>query len=308
MRFRLAWIGFALAAACAPTNDATHPAPTSTIPADTAASALTFRCDRVTLGSPVAVCLDFGGAVIVVDASPPRLVKYDPGAHTCTEFQSPAARPAFQPSDVSVRGFFVYAVDETNRMLLRWDSSGSYRDVLLSFEELDERRRVSPCGLDVDASGRLAVTDVENHQVIVLDSYLHVDVTFGNYGSFPGQLDTPLGVSFTPRGELLVADTGNARLQVFSDAGQPRRVIPAPGSPNPLRHPRRAVAAEDGRIFVADPLAHRVFEFGADGAFARALVPEGTGPFEPSDVALGRDGTLYVTDTARKVVHALKGM
>jgi len=308
MRFRLAWTGCWLAAACAPASDATHPAHTSSVPADTVLSALTFRCDRVALGAPVAVCLDFGGTVIVADASPPRLVAYDAGALTCTEFQSPAARPAFQPSDASVRGFFVYAVDETNRMLLRWDSSGAYRDVLLSFEELAQRRRVSPCGLDVDASGRLAVTDVENHQIIVLDSYLDVDVAFGNYGSFPGQLDTPQGVSFTPRGELLVADTGNARLQVFSDAGQPRRVIPASGSPNPLRRPRRAVAGEDGRVYVADPLARRVFEFGADGAFVRALVPEGAEPFEPTDVALGRDGTLYVTDTARKVVHALKVM
>ncbi len=308
MRFRLAWTGFWLAAACAPASDATHPAPTPSTPADTLAAALEFRCDRVVLGSPVAVCLDFGGTVIVADASPPRLVAYDVGAQACTEFQSPAARPAFQPSDVSVRGFFVYAVDETNRMLLRWDSSGSYRDVLLSFEELAERRRVSPCGLDVDASGRLAVSDVENHQIIVLDSYLDVDVAFGNYGSYPGQLDTPQGVSFTPRGELLVADTGNARLQVFSDAGQARRVIPAPGSPNPMRHPRRAVMGEDGRVFVADPLARRVFEFGSDGAFARALVPGGAGPFEPTDVALGRDGILYVTDTARKVVHALKVM
>ena len=308
MRFRLAWIGFWLAAACAPASDATHPAPTASVPADTVSTVLDFRCDRVALGAPVAVCLDFAGNVIVADTSPPRMVAYAVGGQTCTEFQSPVARPAFQPSDVSVRGFFVYAVDETNRMLLRWDSSGSYRDVLLSFEELAQRRRVSPCGLDVDASGRLAVTDVENHQVIVLDSYLDVDVAFGNYGSFPGQLDTPLGVSFTPDGELLVADTGNARLQVFSDAGQPRRVIPAAGSPNPLRHPRRAVAAEDGRVFVADPVARRVFEFGADGAVTRALVPEGVGPFEPTDVALGRDGTLYVTDTARKVVHALKVM
>ncbi len=170
MRFRLATTGFWLAAACAPASDATHPVSTSSVPADTVAAALVLRCERVILGSPVAVCLDFGGTVVVADASPPRLIAYDAGTQACTEFQSPVDRPGFQASDVSVRGFFVYAVDETNRMLLRWDSSGAYRDVLLNFEELTQRRRVSPCGLDVDASGRLAVTDIENHQVIVLDT------------------------------------------------------------------------------------------------------------------------------------------
>lgn len=300
----------ALVAACAPASDSSRPAAATPAPADTIPSEFSFQsCERVTLGAPAAVCLDFDGTLVIADTSPPRLVSYDPATETCVEFQAPVDRAGFRASDVSVRGFFVYAVDETNRMLLRWDSSGAYRDVLLSFEDLAERRRVSPCGLDVDASsGRVAVTDIENHQVIILDSYLKVDVAFGNYGSFAGQLDAPQGVSFTPRGELLVADTGNARVQVFSDAGSARRVIPAEGTSNPLRRPRRAVAAEDGRVFVADPIARRVFEFGADGVLRRALVPAGAMPFEPTDVVLGRGGVLYVTDAARKAVHAFKVM
>jgi streptogramin lyase len=266
-------------------------------------------CDRLAFGAPVAVCVDFNGAVVVADASPPRLVAYTESPERCQEFQPPADRPAFRPSDVAVRGFFVYAVDEVDRALLRWDASGTWRDVLLSFDDLETPgRRVSPFGLDVDASGRVAVTDEENHQVLVLDTYLDVDVAFGNYGSFPGQLDTPLGVSFTPRGELLVADSGNARVQLFSDAGTYRRVFPSTEGANPLRHPRRAVATEDGRIFVADPAAARLFEFDAAGVLARAIVPDGSGRFEPTDVALGRDGRVYVTDAAAHALYAFRVM
>jgi DNA-binding beta-propeller fold protein YncE len=191
---------------------------------------------------------------------------------------------------------------------LRWDASGTYRDILLNFEDLAARRRVSPCAIDVNESGRVAISDVENHQIIVLDTYLNVDVAFGNYGSFDGQLDSPQGVSFTPGGELLVADTGNARLQVFSDAGAFRRVIPPAGADNPLRRPRRAAALEDGRVFVADPMARRVFEFAPDGRFARALVPAATAAFEPTDVAPGRDGTLYVTDSESQTLYVIKVM
>jgi sugar lactone lactonase YvrE len=228
--------------------------------------------------------------------------------NACQEFQAPADRPAFRPSGVAVRGFFVYAVDEANRLLLRWDSSGTYRDVLLNFDELDQRRRVSPYGLDVDASGRTAITDIENHQVIVLDTYLDVDVAFGNFGSYEGQLSAPQGVSFTPRGEVLVADTGNARLQVFSDTGAFRRVIPPTGAPNPMRRPRRAVAAEDGRVFVADPAAGFVFEFTPGGETVRRIVPSAPGPFKPTSLVLGRDGVLYVTDSASQSLYAIKVM
>lgn len=310
--------GIVLAAllACAPAQDAATKSsapvgavsPGGAVLADTLEPTLTFHaCDRVTLGDPRAVTVDFGGVVVVADASPPRLVSYRPDTKQCQEFQAPADRPAFRPSGVAVRGFFVYAVDESNRLLLRWDSSGTYRDVLLNFEDLNERRRVSPHGLDVDVSGRTAITDVENHQVIVLDTYMKVDVAFGNFGSFEGQLNAPEGVAFTPRGELLVADTGNARLEIFSDTGGFRRAIPSAGTANPMRHPRRGVMAEDGRIFVADPAAGRIFEFAPEGGLVRAIVLT-TGACKPTDLALGRDGVLYVTDSASQSLYAIKVM
>lgn len=263
-------------------------------------------CERVAFGAPAALCVDFGGTVYVADGSPPRLASYTEASERCVEFQSPDVWPAFRPSDVAVRGFFVYAVDEPDRALLRWDASGTWRDVLLNFEDLTvPGRRISPYGLDVDApSGRVAVTDTENHQVILLDSYLDVDVAFGNYGSFDGQLDTPLGVSFTPQGELLVADTGNARVQFFSDSGTFLRAVPARGTASPMRHPRRAVATEDGSVVVADPAAGCLFEFANDGALTRTLVPAGAKRFEPTDVAVARDGRMYVTDRATQTLFA----
>ncbi len=311
MRILTAILPLTVALACAssapPAGDA-QPVPSSAVAAaEAVAPAWIMRaCDRVSFGAPAALCVDFGGTVYVADSSPPRLLSYTESSKRCVEFQTPDEWPAFRPSDVAVRGFFVYAVDEPDRALLRWDASGTWRDVLLNFEDLTTPgRRISPYGLDVDAStGRVAVTDVENHQVILLDSYLDVDVAFGNYGAFAGQLDGPLGVSFTPRGELLVADTGNARVQFFTDAGTFRRTLPAEGVASPMRRPRRAVATDDGRVLVADPSAGRVFEFAADGALLRALTPEGGARFEPSDIAVARDGRFYVTDTATQSLFA----
>lgn len=283
------------------------PVSTPTVDADAVAPDYVFhQSGRITIGAPLAVAVDFEGIAYVADASPARLLSIDGSTDTCDEYQKPEGIAGFYPTDVAVRGFFVYAVNETDRTLLRWDNSGGYRDVLVNFQLLTPARRVSPHGLAVDASGRIAVTDIENHQVLLLNTYLQLDVAFGNYGSFPGQFDTPRGVSFTRDGELLVTDTGNRRVQLFSDGGTLRRVIPEAGAPNPLKLPRRAVQAPDGRIFVADPGAGRLFIFSASGALQSALVPEGVASFEPTDVAIVRGEQLFVTDATSASLYVFK--
>jgi sugar lactone lactonase YvrE len=261
----------------------------------------------VRLGVPLAVAVDFDGVAFIADASPARVVAYRPAEGLAQEFEAPPT-PGFYPTGVGVHGFFIYAVDETGRRLLRFERRGSFRDVLLNFEELIERRRVSPHGLAVDATGRLAVTDIENHQVIVLDNYLNVEVAFGNYGVHAGQMNEPLGVSFASRAELLVADTGNRRVQVFTDGGVYRRTIPPADTPNPMRRPSAAVSGPDGHVYVADPGAERIFVFTPAGTLVRALVPEAVARFEPTAVAFSSDGALFVTDTASQALLILKVM
>lgn len=259
------------------------------------------------LGDPLAVAVDFNGVAFVADGSPGRVIAFNLVGATAQEFQSPRGVTGFYPTDVAVRGFFVFAVDEPSRRLLRFDNSGSYRDVLIDFANVVDGRRVSPYGLAVDESGRIAVTDVENHQVLLYDSFLDLEVSFGNYGSYTGQLDSPEGISFTHSGDLLVADTGNRRLQLYDYGGAFRRAVPASGSSNPFVHPRRAVLADDGRVFAADPEAGRVFVFDGDGKLQDAWV--GPGPdFEPTDVELTRDGRLLVTDGAARALYVFKVM
>jgi DNA-binding beta-propeller fold protein YncE len=255
------------------------------------------------LGEPLAVALDFGARAIVADGSPGRLVRWS-GPDTAVEFQRPSG---FYPSDVAVSGFFVYAVDEPARRILRFDDRGAYRDVLLNFQAAPSGRRVSPYGVAVDGTGRMAVTDVENHQVLLYDAYLELEVAFGNYGSYEGQLAEPRGVSFAPDGNVLVADTGNRRVQVFTAGGAFVAAVPAAGMDNPLRRPRRAVADETGRILVADPVSGAVFVFARGGTSFRSIVPSGADDFAPTDVELSRSGEVYVADEASRSVMVFEG-
>jgi DNA-binding beta-propeller fold protein YncE len=266
------------------------------------------KTNGVALGEPLAVTVDFDGNAIVADGSPGRLVMFSADGSRVQEFEQPYGNPGFYPTDIAQYGFFTYAIGERERVLVRFDKDGTYRDVLLNFEQLAGTRRVSPYGMGVDAQGRIAITDIENHQVLLLDSFLRLDILFGNYGSFAGQLDTPLGVSFTATGEVVVADTGNRRVQYFSDAGEPKRVVPADRDTNPLRRPRRAVVDRNGALYVADPAAGAVFVFDADGRLVRVLIPRNKVGFQPTDLEIHRNGKLFVTDALEQVLYVFKVM
>lgn len=86
------------------------------------------------------------------------------------------------------------------------------------------------------------------------------DVVFGLPGSESGNLQRPRGLDVAPDGSLYVADAGNNRIQHFSADGQPIK---------------------------------------AWGSFADAAQGEAPGGTfnEPWDVAVGPDGSVYVSDT-----------
>ncbi|MFQ5512497.1 MAG: NHL repeat-containing protein [Candidatus Krumholzibacteriia bacterium] len=260
----------------------------------------------IMLGEPLAVTIDIAGNIVVADGVPGRLVRIDSSGEQSLEFQRPAQSPGFHPSDVKLSGFFVYALDEVGRVLQRFDTDGAYRDQLVNFDEVFDEGQVSPVGMDVDPSGRIAVTDVRNHRIILFNSFLDVELVFGNYGAFPGQFSAPEGVSFTEGGELLVADTGNRRIQRLNTYGSYLGSIPPERTTNPLRAPRRAVANRAGEVYVADPEAGRVFVFDGGGQLIRSIAPRGVDEFRPTDVAVAAAGLIYVTDTANNSLYVFR--
>ena len=297
----------ALTGACA-AKEKTEPSRTAGSTDEARPIAAYGDADGITLGEPLAAATDISGDAFVADGSPARLVRIATSPIRFVEFQLPSSSPGFYPTDVAVQGFFIFVVDETGRTILRFDKEGAYRDVLLNFDELVEVRRVSPYGIGVDGKGRIAISDIENHQILLFDGFLALDVVFGNYGSFAGQLNTPRGVSFTPNGDIVVADTGNKRIQFFTDTGTVKLIVPPEGAPNPLLAPRRVVVGGGGKIYVADPRAGRVFIFDDEGCMVGTLRPEGAVEFEPTDVEVAGDGALFVTDVVSRKLFVFKVM
>ena len=134
----------------------------------------------------------------------------------------------------------------------------------------------------------------------------------------------PAGVSVTPAGDILVADTGNHAIRVITG----EFVITVAGNGNAgfrdgtetqaqFNSPRAAVMCPDGVIIVADTLNHVLRSIDAEGyvrLFAGAPGQSGfyDGPvsdarfFEPAGLYMTAAGVLYIADSANHSIRRIE--
>jgi sugar lactone lactonase YvrE len=115
----------------------------------------------------------------------------------------------------------------------------------------------------------------------------------------PGQFSFTSAVVVSPQGEVLAADSHNARLQVFSLDGALLRTLPLTES-----YATDLAMLPDGGFAVADRSANQVEIHGPDGGLLRALTGWPTRDGEPPNFStniaameVGPDGTIYLAET-----------
>src|SRR4051794_15164214 len=193
----------------------------------------------------------------------------------------------------------------TGELIRSWGSHGS------GSGQFDQ-----PRGIALDPFGNLWVADHENHRVQKFTSDGRFLGRFGanggdgSWGLYPGDYNSPRGLSSDADGNIYVADDANNRIVKLSNDGEVLAVWGRsdnlPGSADGEFHlPYSTAVDRFGHLWVADTLNNRLVEMTTDGAvLARygAAGGDGTsgggpGEFkEPYDVAVDCAGNVYVSD------------
>ncbi|KAK7092868.1 tripartite motif-containing protein 2-like [Littorina saxatilis] len=127
----------------------------------------------------------------------------------------------------------------------------------------------------------------------------------GRRGKGKGAFDMPCGVAVTKSGDIVVADTENHRIQIFSPEGVFKFKFGTKG-PNPeqLNYPLGVAMTTDDHVAVTDGVNAAVKIFSCDGVLQSCYSHSGEIEF-PYGLAVTHDNFLVLTDICKHAVYVL---
>jgi 4-amino-4-deoxy-L-arabinose transferase-like glycosyltransferase/streptogramin lyase len=161
-----------------------------------------------------------------------------------------------------------------------------------------------PRGAAVDAAGNVYVVDTANRLVHKVNPSGALLWTIGP-GEGEAAFAEPVAAAVDPKtGDIVILDSKLSWLHRFDSAGKPLGRVGGPQMR--FFQPRGFDIAPDGSIYLADTGGARVARLNARGEIEGQIGAKGTGSGqiqEPTDVAVDRQGNVFVADVAnRKVI------
>lgn len=174
-----------------------------------------------------------------------------------------------------------------------------------------------PLGAAFGEDGRIYVADTGNNRVCVFDRRGRFLFEFGGFGVgkplpgarktwTPGKLNYPVGIDVDDAGNVYVADFRNDQIHVFDSEGTYISSFPEntrPTGKGSSGQDGQGIAVTDvtvfgDRVYATD--TYQVFVFTSTGELIAQFGKPGGGPADldhPNGVAVGPDGTVYVSDS-----------
>jgi DNA-binding beta-propeller fold protein YncE len=123
----------------------------------------------------------------------------------------------------------------------------------------------------------------------------------GGRGTGRGQFDSPTGLAVDAKGNILVADTNNGRIEKFSPTGTFLSTLGTDRiGHGQLGEPNGIAVDRSGNIYVAEVASnHRVQKLAPDGTFIAEWKGPDAGFYGPRRIAIGPDDSVYVVDQGR---------
>ena len=268
------------------------------------------------LDSASGIAADMRGDIYITEQSDESIKKLDAKGQILLSFGSDGeGRGQFdEPSGIGVDPHgHIFIADSDNHRVQKLQVTGSKKapmPVVTQSPPIIEFDRFLPA-----EKGITDLAYTHQHGLYLLshgkDRILHIGPTttvLGMSGSNPGQFDEPQGLSLTSDGSVLVADTGNDRVQILQPDGTPIYQFGKGGDKTgQFDEPHGIVMSNKDLVYVADTDNHRVQIFNKDAIFLSSFgkrseditpqTPE-YGKFnEPKALAMNTRNEVYVLDS-----------
>jgi len=252
------------------------------------------------LQAPAGLTADRNGVLYVIDGAHDRLIRFlpdltphrDVGGHGGQAGQ--LATPAFVTVDNDLN---LLVSDPGNMRICRFNARLEYVDEIKLEDDEDPLKYGRPSGVAVTSYGEVWMSDIDKNRLVVFDNVGHFSKFVGGYGYGGGDLVRPEKLVSLKDDEFWVCDPGNSDVVIYDDYGSFLRRVQLEDWSEPV-----ALAFDaQGRFWVVDRAAGRIYAFGARGRLLSAFGPILAGTdsklVNPSDIAFLPDGRLAISDT-----------
>lgn len=182
----------------------------------------------------------------------------------------------------------------------------------------------SPAYVAVDAEGNIYVSDSKNHLIRKIDKDGQVTTVAGKlteidaYGHYSGgfadgevknaMFNEPQGIAVAKNSVIYVADSKNGAIRKIEN-GTVSTIVRG------LKLPTGLVIGNQGELYVSETLNHRIIKITNEkdvtvvAGSTNSGLRDGTGTNarfnEPTGLAIGKNGTLYVADSANQRIRSV---
>ncbi len=168
-----------------------------------------------------------------------------------------------------------------------------------------------PSNVRMTSDNRILVLDGVSNRVVIYSYEGKFQGSFGRGGSADDELSYPLGMTLDAKDNVYIADSGNARVQIYSPDGKHLDQIKLPQSKKQKRPDPTDVAIDNQRqlLYVVDNENHQVLVYSLkEQKFIRTIggmSHKQDGFRWPFSLYIDSAGTLYIVDVINTRIRTI---